>query len=146
MRIDKRLFLYVKYMPLYLAAIGMFSLLTGLLIVGQAHFLTQIIDRVFLGREGLATVLPALGWLLLIMVGRAGVIWGGELVGNWMASGARSVLRQRVFTHLLRLGPAYMKGERSGELVNTATEGIEALDAYFSQVLPQVCATLIIPA
>jgi ATP-binding cassette subfamily C protein CydCD len=34
---------------------------------------------------------------------------------------------------------------RTGELVNTAVEGIEALDAYFSQYLPQLLLAALIP-
>ncbi len=144
MNIDKRIFRFIQHMPLYLGALVLLSLCAGLLIVGQARLLAEIIDRVFLGREGL--VWSVLVGLLLVMCGRGLLVWIGELVGNWMASRAKSALRQRLFAHLLRLGPAYMQGERSGELVNTVTDGVEALDAYFSQVLPQICATIIIPA
>ena len=45
----------------------------------------------------------------------------------------------------MALGPAYTRGERTGELVNTAVEGIEALDAYFSQYLPQLALAVLIP-
>jgi ATP-binding cassette subfamily C protein CydD len=45
----------------------------------------------------------------------------------------------------MALGPAYTRGERSGELVNTAVEGIEALDAYFGQYLPQLALVTLIP-
>ena len=54
-------------------------------------------------------------------------------------------LRERLTAHLLALGPAYTRGERTGELVNTAVEGIEALDAYFSQYLPQLALAVLIP-
>jgi ATP-binding cassette subfamily C protein CydD len=54
-------------------------------------------------------------------------------------------LRERFFAHVLELGPAYTRDERSGELVNTAVEGIESLDAYFSQYLPQLALTVLVP-
>ncbi len=43
-----------------------------------------------------------------------------------------------LFTHLFALGPGYHKDESTGELVATASEGIERLDAYVSRYLPQV--------
>jgi ATP-binding cassette subfamily C protein CydD len=43
------------------------------------------------------------------------------------------------------LGPAYVWDEQSGELANTAVEGIEALDAYFRQYLPQVALAALVP-
>jgi ATP-binding cassette, subfamily C, bacterial CydD len=47
--------------------------------------------------------------------------------------------------HLLALGPTYTRQERSGELVNTATEGVEALDAYFADYLPGLFNALLVP-
>ena len=38
-----------------------------------------------------------------------------------------------------------VRGERTGELVNTALEGVEALDAYFSQYLPQLALAALVP-
>ncbi len=39
----------------------------------------------------------------------------------------------------------FTRGERSGELINTASEGIEALDAYYSQYLPQLVLAALVP-
>jgi ATP-binding cassette, subfamily C, bacterial CydD len=54
-------------------------------------------------------------------------------------------LRERLFAHIQALGPAYVRGERTGELTAAAVEGIEALDAYFSQYLPQLVITALVP-
>jgi ATP-binding cassette subfamily C protein CydCD len=43
------------------------------------------------------------------------------------------------------LGPAYTRRERTGELTAIAVAGIEALDAYFSQYLPQLALSALIP-
>jgi len=45
----------------------------------------------------------------------------------------------------MRLGPGYTKGERTGELVATAVEGIERLDAYVGRYLPQMALSAFIP-
>lgn len=158
MNIDKRLFTYIRYMRLYMVALGGLSVLAVALIVLQAHFITTVINGVFLGKQTLPQVLtfgPGQGFgqgqalslrLLLIVIGvRASLFWVNEILAHKMATQAKNTLRDRLFQHLLKLGPIFMKGERSGELVNTATEGVETLDAYFSQVLPQMCATAIIP-
>ena len=49
------------------------------------------------------------------------------------------------YTTLLALGPAYTQGERSGELANTVLEGVEEIDAYFSQYLPQLALAALVP-
>ncbi|HSK67454.1 MAG TPA: ABC transporter transmembrane domain-containing protein, partial [Anaerolineales bacterium] len=43
------------------------------------------------------------------------------------------------------MGPAYTRGQRTGELTTAAVEGIEALDAYYSQYLPQLVVTALVP-
>ena len=73
------------------------------------------------------------------------MLWAGDVTANRVATRVKTDLRERLTAHLLALGPAYTRGERTGELVNTAVEGIEALDAYFSQYLPQLALAVLIP-
>lgn len=117
--------------------------LVSLLIIVQAHFLSLLIDDVFLkGGPG------GFGWLaglLAGIVGRAVLNWGGEAAAFQAAGLVKKTLREALFQRLLKLGPAYTRGERSGELTNTAMEGIEALDAYYSQYLPQLFLTMLVP-
>ena len=154
MNIDKRLFTYIRHMRLYMVVLFGLSILAATLIVLQAHFITAIVDGVFLAKQTLSQALtfgqgfsgPGQALSLLGVIGvRASLFWLNERLGQKMATQAKNTLRNRLFEHLLKLGPIFVKGERSGELVNTATEGVETVDAYFSQVLPQICATAIIP-
>lgn len=70
------------------------------------------------------------------------------------SAGSRRIkqdLRHRLFKHIIDLGPAYLRSEagetevRTGELVNVATEGVDALDVYYSQYLPQIALAVLIP-
>jgi ATP-binding cassette subfamily C protein CydD len=121
------------------------GLLAGILLVWQARFLSRIVSRVFLEQGSLGDVQSLLMALLVLATLRAGARWGSEVAANRAASRVKIDLRQRVATHLLTLGPAYTRGERSGELTNTVVEGIEALDAYFSQYLPQLALAALVP-
>jgi len=121
------------------------GLLAGLATVGQAWLLSQVVSRVFLQGEDLAGVVsPLLGFLLLALL-RAGLVWGSEAAAQRLADGVKRDLRGRLAAHLLALGPAYGRGQRSGELANTVVEGVEALDAYFRQYLPQVALAALVP-
>jgi ATP-binding cassette subfamily C protein CydD len=121
------------------------GLLAGLVTVGQARLLSHVVSRVFLQGHTLARVgTPLLGFLLLALL-RAAAVWGSDLAAHRLADGAKRALRARLAAHLLDLGPAYSHGERSGELINTAVEGVEALDAYFRQYLPQVALAALVP-
>ncbi|GAC1432006.1 MAG: thiol reductant ABC exporter subunit CydD [Ktedonobacteraceae bacterium] len=145
MNMNKRLLQYVKTLYLYIAAVGILGLLTALCIIIQASFIAQIINNVFLLKQSLAQLQTALVILLGILLLRAILVWSGETITNAVSCIVKSDLRDRLFTHLFKLGPLYTKSERSGEIVNTVADGVEALDAYFIQFFPQVAATLIIP-
>jgi ATP-binding cassette subfamily C protein CydD len=145
MNINKRLLQYVKTMRPYVAVVAILSFLTAIFIILQAHYIAQIINAAFLQKQALAQLTIPLLFLLLVIIGRAAVIWGNTATTNFVSSTVKGDMRLRLFQHLLKLGPMFIKGERSGEIVNTTTDGVEALDAYFNQYFPQVCATMVIP-
>ena len=126
------------------ATVGL-GLLVAVATVAQLALLAGVIDRVFVGGSGFSEV----GTSLLLMVGvsvlRSGLLWGREVTAQRGAVRVKSELRRRLVDHVLRLGPAYARGERTGELATTATEGIEKLDAYFARYLPQVLLSVLVP-
>lgn len=145
MNINKRLLQYVKTMRPYIVVVALLSFLTAIFILLQSHYIALIINGAFLKHESLTYLMSPLLVLLLVIVGRAAVIWGTTAATNFVSTTVKGDLRLRLFRHILKLGPMYIKGERSGEIANTTTDGIEALDAYFIQYFPQVCATAVIP-
>src|SRR2546429_9127906 len=80
-----------------------------------------------------------------LIVVRAAITWLREVTAQQAAIRVKSALRLRLFAHLLQLWPAYSKGESTGELVTTASEGIERLDAYVSRYLPQLALSVLVP-
>ncbi|GIL13156.1 MAG: thiol reductant ABC exporter subunit CydD [Chloroflexota bacterium] len=121
------------------------GVIAGLLLVAQAFLLSRAINLVFLQGAALADILPLLASLLGVGAARALALWGGEVSAQGLAESVKTDLREKLFAHILTLGPAYTRGERSGELVNTATGGIEALDAYLREYIPQVALAAFVP-
>jgi thiol reductant ABC exporter CydD subunit len=117
----------------------------GALAVGQAWLISAVIDRVFLGGARLPQVMPWLLAALGIMAARAAAVGCGEVTANRVALRVKLDMREAVFARLLALGPAYALGERTGELTAAVVEGVEALDAYFSQYLPQLAVAALVP-
>lgn len=113
--------------------------------IAQMDFLSRVVDRVFLRGAGLEEVGALLLSLLGAVVVRAGLLWVREVTAQQGAVRVKSELRERLFAHVLRLGPAYTRGERTGELATIATEDIEKLEAYFSRYLPQVFLSAFVP-
>jgi ATP-binding cassette subfamily C protein CydCD len=104
------------------------------------------VDGVFLGRQNLGQVWPWLGLLLGVIVARGLLLCLQEIAAAELAVRIKQDLRERLVGQLLKLGPSFARGERSGELASTAVDGIEALDAYFTQFLPQLAVSLLVPA
>src|SRR5690349_9447238 len=119
--------------------------LAGLLTIAQAYLLSNTVNGVFLEGKTLAQVSQWLRLFLIVIAGRAFLTWVNEISANAVAMRIKTDLREHLFRHILRLGPAYTRGQRTGELTTAAVEGIEALDAYYSQYLPQLVVTALIP-
>jgi ATP-binding cassette subfamily C protein CydD len=147
MNIDQRLLHQIRSSRgTFLLTIGV-GFIAGTLTVWQARSLSRVIGQVFIEGHSLGDVSGLLVLLLLIIILRAVFSWVGEFTSNTLAVKVKTDLRERLFSHLLDLGPSYAREERTGELVNVITEGIESLDAYFNQYLPRTveCADFYFP-
>jgi len=129
--------------PLILTILSGFF--AGLLIIWQSWLLSNVINNVFLNGQSITQVMGLLQLILVAIGGRAFLTWVNEVAANVVAVKIKTDLRNRLFAHILKLGPAYSRQQRTGELTAAAVEGIEALDAYFSQYLPQLVITALIP-
>ena len=129
--------------PLLLTVLSGF--LAGLLTIGQAYLVSSTVNGVFLKGKTIAQVFHWLQLMLIIIAGRAFLTWVNEVSANAIAVKIKTDLRERLFNHILKLGPAYTRSQRTGDLTTAAIEGIEALDAYYSQYLPQLVITALVP-
>lgn len=145
MRPDKRLWAELKAVQFPFGLAILLNILNGLVLIGQAYLLSQIVNRIFLKDQALSNVQNLLFGLALLAIGRFALGWSASIAEHQVTSDVQFTLRQRLFDHALKLGPLQMGQERSGEIINTLTEGIGALDEYFSKYLPQLFTSLLIP-
>ncbi|MBK1632449.1 thiol reductant ABC exporter subunit CydD [Thiohalocapsa halophila] len=117
----------------------------GVLIILQAWLLAHVIDAVAFAGAGLADVQPWLWPLLGVFLLRAAAAWGSEQTAFRAAGTVKQALRDRVFRHMQRLGPAWLAGQRSGSLSEDLTRGIEGLHDYYARYLPAMTLTVLIP-
>ena len=134
----------VLRLPSFVLSVGLGGV-GGLLTVAQAWLVSQVVSRVFLGGAGLASVAADLVLLLVVIVARSLTVCGGDVAAGHVAIQVKTTLRSLLFERLLALGPRYVQGQRTGELTTTVVEGVEALDAYFSQYLPQLALATLVP-
>src|SRR6266567_2876399 len=141
----KKLLAYIKPSSGMLAFTIVLGMLGAIATITQIALLSKIVNAVFLSHKGFAQVLVPLALLMGALILRASLLWGREVTTQRAAIRLKSSLRERVFAHLLQLGPAWSSGERSGELAAVVNEGIERLDASISRYLPQLVLSVVVP-
>ena len=143
--VDRRLLRSVRAARLPFAIAIVLGLLTAVLVVAQASLLGRIIAGAFPGGDDLADSAPLL-WLLAAVIGLRALCAGGfEASGRIGAGRVMSELRSRITSHLLHARPTGLREQRSGELVSTAVQGVDALEVYFARYLPQLVLAVLVP-
>lgn len=143
--LDPRLLKRAKAARVFLVGSVLIGVATGVLVVAQAVLLARGIATVVRtgSTEGLA---PTAWWLVGVLVARAALVWLQEVVAYRASAAVKSTLRRQVLDHALRLGPAWLGGERSSSLTTLLTKGLDDLDPYFARYLPQLMLAAIVPA
>lgn len=121
------------------------GLTAGLLIVLQSALLAWIINRVVMDGAGLDQVWPALAGLLPLFLLRFVLAQAGERTAFAAGAEIRRTLRARLTRHIQALGPAWLKGQSSGDLANGMVDGIDALEGFFTRWLPNRALTTYLP-
>ncbi|MDA8358687.1 MAG: thiol reductant ABC exporter subunit CydD [Actinomycetota bacterium] len=143
---DRRLTARVTATRRYLVAAVAVGLVATASIVVQAVLLADVISRALLhsgaaGASGhratVASLTPLLVGVAVAFAVRAACGWVGEAAAARTSAEVTSVLRRQLVRHTLALGPAWLTGERAGELSLSATRGTSALETYFGRYLPQ---------
>jgi len=142
---DKRLMGEIHLARLAFVSTVCFSLLGGILTIIQAFLLSRIIVRGFLEQANQSDITQEFVILFVIILLRAANRIAINMTASTVAIHIKHDFRERLVQHLMKLGPSYMQGERSGELSITATDGIEALDNFFRDYLPALFTALLIP-
>ncbi|RBP04256.1 thiol reductant ABC exporter subunit CydD [Rossellomorea aquimaris] len=121
------------------------SLLIGGVVIGQAYLLVSIVDKMFIKGAEFQDVLPMLGALLILLVGRAVLSYVNGRTGIRMAAKVKSDLRKRLLNKWAK-NPlqASLQGQ-SGQKVSTMMDAVDGLDGYYSQYVPQRIQTTVVP-
>jgi len=126
----------------------MVTLVLGLagtgLILAQAGLLARALAVAARG-DVAAALSGTLVALLVVVAARAAVSYGGEVAALRAAATVKSQLRQALTARSLQLGPAWLGGQRAGEITTLSTKGLDGLDAYYARYLPQLVLSVLVP-
>ena len=117
----------------------------GLALIAQAWLLAQTLNAVLFKQASLSEVWPWLGGLLLLFLLRAALLWLSEQVAFQAATQVKLAVRQQLYAKVQRLGAAWLTNERSGDVVNSLSDGVEALEAYYARYTPAMLLMALVP-
>ena len=142
--VDSRLLRHARAARGYVIFTVVLGLAVTALVLAQAGLLAHALATAARG-TGAGALRPTLVLLLAVVAARALAAGAGEAVALRAAAKVKAQLRARLTAHTLRLGPAWLSGQRSGEIATLAIKGLDALDPYFARYLPQLVLAVVVP-
>jgi ABC-type multidrug transport system fused ATPase/permease subunit len=125
------------------------TVLLGLLAVSagiaRLALLGWLLGRVLSGAP-LPTLIGPVAAVAVATVLRGVLDYARAMVAHGTAARVQARLRQAVHAHVLLLGPAHFVASRTGDIVLTVVEGVQQLEVYFGQYLPQLFVAALTPA
>lgn len=143
--VDPRLLIHARATRGFLALTVVLGTVGAGLVLVQAGLLARVVVGAFEDGAGVADLRGELGWLAGVTLARAAIAWLTEVIAHRTSASVKTQLRSRLLAHVVRLGPAWLDHERSGELTTLATRGVDALDGYFARYLPQLILSVTVP-
>ncbi|WP_225770470.1 ABC transporter ATP-binding protein [Inquilinus sp. Marseille-Q2685] len=131
----------VRLRIVWAVAIGLVSVALG---VARLALLGWLIGQVFAGRP-LAGLVPSIALIAGVMVLRGVFEHWRVMIAHETASQVQARLRRTIFDRIAALGPGTVARRRSGALTLSLIDGVEQLEVYFGQFLPQFLISLLTP-
>ena len=145
MYFDRRLFSLTRGVRLRIVVAAVLGLIAVGAGVSRLAVSGVIIYRVLAGEASFAALaIPLLTIAGLIVVRSLFQYWQNA-VSHHTANIVKIKLRHDVYEHALELGPGYADRNRTGDVVLTLVEGIERLETFFGQYLPQFIISAVAP-
>src|SRR5690554_6766535 len=144
MHFEPRLWIFTKGLRLrigWAVVIGLLAVGFGVLRVG---LLGWLIGKVFAGEEARALLLP-IALIALVMILRGVFEHWRVMLAHETAARVQKRLRRAIFDRIAELGPGAIGRQRSGAITSSLIDGVEQLETYFGQYLPQFLIALLTP-
>jgi len=124
------------------------AILIGLLAAGfgiaRFALMGMLLARVFSG-AGVAIVATLAAGVGAAVLLRALLDHARTTIAHENAGRVQQALRGRLYDKIAELGPAWFAGERTGGVMLSLVDGVEQLQSFFGQYLPQVAVAALTP-
>ncbi|MGH6927089.1 MAG: ABC transporter ATP-binding protein, partial [Dongiaceae bacterium] len=144
MHFEPRLWTFTEGVRLRILGAVLIGLIAVGLGVARLGLLGWLIGEVFAGRDLPSLALP-IALIALVMVLRGAFEHWRAMVAHQTASRVQKRLRRTIYDRIAALGPGTVGRQRSGALSLSLIDGVEQLEVYFGQFLPQFLISLLTP-
>jgi len=110
--------------------------------VGQGLLVALALGRLFDGLP-VTAILTVLAGVVALQALRSALIALREPLALRASGLVKAAVRQRLVAQLLALGPGWLQRTRTGNVQSTVVDGVETLDNYVGQFLPQAVAAVL---
>ena len=144
MYLDRRLWVFTEGFRRRIAGAVALGLLAAAVGVGRLVLLGWLLGLVFAG----ASLTELWGPVALTggaMLLRGALEYNRNMVAHRTAARVQIDLRQHLYNKIVHLGPAYFGLKRTGDVLVSLVEGVEQLETYFGQYLPQLFVAALTP-
>ena len=144
MYFDRRLWQFTEGMRLRIAGAIVLGLLSAAVGIARLALLGWLLGRVFQG-EGFGDLVLPIVAVAAAMLARGVLEYWRTMVAHNTAALVQLQIRARLYDHIAALGPGQFGGQRSGDVLLSVIDGVEQLETYFGQYLPQLFVAAVTP-
>ncbi len=144
MYLNPRLWAFTRGVRLRIAGTTLAGLLAVLVGTARLALLGWVLGRVLAGDSLARLAWPVAGVAALIAV-RGLLEYGRTMAAHRTAARVQRRLRGRLYEQITALGPAHFTQTRTGDVILSVVEGVQQLEVYFGQFLPQLFVSALTP-
>ena len=144
MYFDRRLWIFTEGQRWRIAGAVAIALASAAVGVARLALLGWLLAKVFQGASAEALALP-FALIAGVMVLRGVLEYWRTMFAHKTAALVQLEIRKRLYDKVIELGPAHFGLERTGDIIVSAIDGVEQLETYFGQYLPQVIVAALLP-
>ena len=144
MYFDRRLWQLTRGMRGWIALAIVLGLVAAVVGIARFAILGVLLSRVFDSAGFVAIAIPAVGVGIAVLL-RGVVDHHRAMISHRTAARVQEDLRGRLYDKIAALGPAWFAGERTGGVMLSVVDGVEQLQTFFGQYVPQVCIAVLTP-
>ncbi len=144
MYIDGWLWAFTRGVRLRIAGATLAGLLSVLVGTARLALLGWVLGRL-LGGDSLGRLAWPVAGVAALVALRGVLEYGRAMVAHHTAARVQARLRGTLYAQITALGPAHFTQARTGDVILSVVEGVQQLEVYFGQYLPQLFVSALTP-